>query len=394
MLQLKLQPKVPNAVPLTKEVTTFGRQADTVDIAIDSRVEKRMISRLHAKIVRLTPEEAQRALADKQRAATAGSSGSGTGKGGSDAETKAIAAANMYSAGIPMYKVVSLGTNGVMVNRVKVDEAVLSDGDEIVFGASASAKIGTTVKDCRSDLIYEFKALSLDSGHGMYTPYDRTISATSIAPIALQNYLSYQPMVQRSTSKAFAMALQAQHASFGASPYDAPITMLTSLTSAAGGSGGYATSASSSLSSNRSFPSLTVDTKNSGNGVGEPSSPSTPTPRSAASSPIPSGSTTMIGVSSRSSSTGSINSSSSNSPGGPSSRMSTPSARTWNQRFQDALDMPEGNASQTMVKYQVTPHFQSHIISLHHLWCRLQFVHPSFSYLHHVSQIDIIPIIH
>jgi hypothetical protein len=197
------------------------------------------------------------------------------------------------------------------------------------------------VKDCRSDLVYEFKALNMDSSHGLYTAYDRLI--TDVPTVSMQNYLSYAPMATRSTSKAFAAAVAANAATFPPSPYDNPFGM-TPLTSPTPPTP-HGSSSSSSSNNGRPFPPLTVATNFSTNM--EPPSPSASpsaaaTPRSG--SPFP----TTTGLHGRSNSTGSVTSNS-NSP----LASARASSRTWNQRFQDALDMPEASASQTLVKYQV-----------------------------------------
>src|SRR4051794_27926361 len=125
MLALKRE-KLPASISLAKETTTFGRQTGKVDVVIDSTVEKQMISRVHAKIVRLQGDELDNYIASNP--------------------------SSSLSRATPLYKLVSIGTNGVLVNRVKVQETILKEGDEITFGGTASAKVGQEVKDSRSEL--------------------------------------------------------------------------------------------------------------------------------------------------------------------------------------------------------------------------------------------------
>ena len=113
-------PKLPSRVRLERNVTTLGRQADRVDVTIDSDVYRCMISRVHARIVH-------------DRASNA-------------------------------YSIHSQGLNGLLINRIVRDRAVLVDGDEITFGgAGAGSDVGKLIEKPASDIVYEFRSVYKDA---------------------------------------------------------------------------------------------------------------------------------------------------------------------------------------------------------------------------------------
>jgi len=112
---IKYNPSLqPELIPLTQDTTSFGRSAEMADVAIDSSLSPRMISRVHAKISRKDDH----------------------------------------------FFIECDSLNGVLVNSVKRKKCELHDGDVVVFGgAGAKTSEGTLVnKTSQSELVYVFQS--------------------------------------------------------------------------------------------------------------------------------------------------------------------------------------------------------------------------------------------
>lgn len=103
----------PERILLSKEITSFGRSRELVDVVIDSALSPLMISRFHARI----SQKGDRFLLESD------------------------------------------SLNGVLVNSVKRRKCELQDGDEVVFGgAGGKTTEGSVVSNTQSELVYVFQS--------------------------------------------------------------------------------------------------------------------------------------------------------------------------------------------------------------------------------------------
>ena len=96
MLVRQVPGSQPSLIPLASAAVTVGRDAREVDFSINTSDDKNVISRCHARLLRVPQPDATP----------------------------------------PLYRIVSLGTNGLSVNGQRRSEWLLQDGDEVVFAPS------------------------------------------------------------------------------------------------------------------------------------------------------------------------------------------------------------------------------------------------------------------
>jgi len=107
--------QLPKVIYLSKSLHKIGRANESVDIVLDSPLRPRMLSRIHAIICQ---EENTWKIIDCK------------------------------------------SLNGIFVNSIKVSEAVLKDGDTIVFGEGGKQTLGSKLVQSNPELIYTFKILN------------------------------------------------------------------------------------------------------------------------------------------------------------------------------------------------------------------------------------------
>eukprot|EP01127_Copromyxa_protea_P015001 TRINITY_DN4259_c0_g1_i3.p1 TRINITY_DN4259_c0_g1~~TRINITY_DN4259_c0_g1_i3.p1 ORF type:complete len:154 (+),score=21.87 TRINITY_DN4259_c0_g1_i3:2-463(+) len=122
--------RLPTVIKLSSRVT-FGR-GENCDVAFDDPERQNMISREHAQIVRLLED------------------------------------------GKEVFQVEDLDSrNGVLVNFLRVNKALLHNGDKITFGGAGKRKVNTIVSHPNSAVVYEFRWRSAPVSKKRSSPGER-----------------------------------------------------------------------------------------------------------------------------------------------------------------------------------------------------------------------------